>query len=396
MLNIYGAGSCEGSTRARLCFYVVSLQDFHYSLLNFSRHLPAIDRTMTTPTLIWDSGTAYDFFISLYTLHHPAKFGLRGSWAVGVRSRLPTAEREFLQSAMTFFHWPLEWVYGLPSPKDAAKALEVLEGIPAAQRLPALMSTDPARSFDQRLLEVADRGRWDEDDARVLQALMDAEYVAQGEKPMKEDFTAALTWWSRPEEFGEQFMQALRSYYEAFFVEDEVRIAPALQQALAHGQALAKKVSLNALLEELSQGVHFDSAPDVAELVLTPSFWGSPLLLYGHHNSQRTHIAFGARPADASIVPGEVVPDALFRALKALADPTRLRIMRYLTAEPLSPSELARRLRLRAPTVVHHLHTLRLAGLVHLTVGDGGKLYKARRDAVQGMVGLLDSFFEQP
>ena len=49
------------------------------------------------PQISWDMGTGYDFFVSLLVLHHPAKFGLRGAWAAGVRSRLAQEEREFLE-----------------------------------------------------------------------------------------------------------------------------------------------------------------------------------------------------------------------------------------------------------------------------------------------------------
>ena len=84
---------------------------------------------------------------------------------------------------------------------------------------------------------------------------------------------------------------------------------------------------------------------------------------------------YGARPADMSLVPGELVPDALYQALKALADPTRLRILRYLSDEPLAPAQLARRLRLRPPTVIHHLDALRLARLVIVTLAPEGKAY---------------------
>ena len=106
---------------------------------------------------------------------------------------------------------------------------------------------------------------------------------------------------------------------------------------------------------------------------------------------------FGARPADASLVPGDVVPDALFQALKAMADPTRLRILRYLSAEPLTPAELSRRLRLRAPTVIHHLHALRLARLVHLELSEqeGSKKYAARREAVTSAFHILEDFLDR-
>jgi DNA-binding transcriptional ArsR family regulator len=106
---------------------------------------------------------------------------------------------------------------------------------------------------------------------------------------------------------------------------------------------------------------------------------------------------FGARPADFSLVPGEVVPDALLKALKALSDPTRLRILQYLTGEPLASAQIARRLRLRAQTVAHHLKILRLAGLVHITMGDvrAEKLYSARLGAIADTCASLQSFMEQ-
>jgi DNA-binding transcriptional ArsR family regulator len=103
-------------------------------------------------------------------------------------------------------------------------------------------------------------------------------------------------------------------------------------------------------------------------------------------------LVFGGRPATTSIVPGDLISDALFQALRALADPTRLRILRYLMSEPMTPAELARRLRLRAPTVVHHLHTLRLARLVYLTISHDGKRYQARREAINETYALLDAF----
>lgn len=40
--------------------------------------------------LYWDFGTAYDLFLSLHVLHEPDIFGLKASWAAGVRSRIPS------------------------------------------------------------------------------------------------------------------------------------------------------------------------------------------------------------------------------------------------------------------------------------------------------------------
>jgi DNA-binding transcriptional ArsR family regulator len=69
--------------------------------------------------------------------------------------------------------------------------------------------------------------------------------------------------------------------------------------------------------------------------------------------------------------------------------------MRYLVQETLTPSELSRRLRLRAPTVTHHLSALRLAGLVHLTLQpDGERRYTARLEGLQATCVSLTDFLE--
>ena len=92
--------------------------------------------------LQWDEGTAYDLFVSLYVLHQPSTFGVRPSWAAGVRSRLPVAQRDFLEKVQSFLPVPLSWLYLLPAEaNNPAGALHVLAQLPAAERLPSLLFT---------------------------------------------------------------------------------------------------------------------------------------------------------------------------------------------------------------------------------------------------------------
>lgn len=347
---------------------------------------------MPAPRLIWDLGTAYDLFVSLKALHEPSKYGLRGAWAKGVRARLPAAEREVLEQ-VTPFVWPVHWVHTLPEPKDGASALRSLSRIPPEERFWTLMPTLKMRPAILELLQnVAAREAWDEGDRALLRTLSER---VESASPKKEELAKVLDCCSRTRTFGEGYLSALRAYYEVFFAEEEMRIRPALEEASARARDLAERLDLSALLEELSQGLRLAELPQVAELVLAPSFWSTPLLAFAQVSAERDLILFGARPPDASLVPGEVVPDALMRALKALGDPTRLRILRYLTAEPLSPTQLARRLRLRAPTVVYHLYALRMAGLVHLTLEKGDRRrYAARPKAVKAAFTALNIFLD--
>lgn len=57
-------------------------------------------------------------------------------------------------------------------------------------------------------------------------------------------------------------------------------------------------------------------------------------------------------------------PSDSARLLKALADPTRLSLLKILLEGPLHVEELAERLGLSAPTISHHLKKLQQAGLV--------------------------------
>jgi DNA-binding transcriptional ArsR family regulator len=353
---------------------------------------------MTTPQLFWDWGTAYDLFVSLAVLHEPGDFGVRGSWAAGVRARLPTAEREALEQSLVAGHVPFHWIYALPQPKDALTALWALEKLPAEERLPALALAPGWPTDDMRaiLAEVAARGTWDEGDQEALQAAYLCKYPGKAGKKdtLSQEMAGILGMWSRLEEFGERYAKALSAYQEAFFAEEERRIQPALRAALSRAQELAEEMALLDLLEELSQGLRYDEWTGAPELVLAPSYWCTPLMYMGKVSTNRDIRLFGARPADASLVPGEVVPDAMLRTLKALSDPTRLRILQYLAEEPLTPAELSRRLRLRAPTVIHHLQALRLAGLVQLTLGEDKEVrrYAARPGAVAAAFDTLQGF----
>jgi DNA-binding transcriptional ArsR family regulator len=67
--------------------------------------------------------------------------------------------------------------------------------------------------------------------------------------------------------------------------------------------------------------------------------------------------------------------------------------LRYLSQENIPPAEIARRLRLRVPTVSHHLDVLRLAGLVYLTLEEkDDRRYAARMDAIETVAKSLRGF----
>lgn len=342
-------------------------------------------------TLTWHSGTAYDFFVSLYVLHHADEFGLRPSWAAGVRSRLPAEQREFLEEAQRFLRVPLAWLASLPfEQRDAQSMLAALAALAPKKRLAALhLPYDAPTGLKTVLTGIAARGTWTPADLEEVRGAYARKHITlRGEA-----LTAVCSAWAQPAAFGERYLEVLRTYYQVFFAEEEERIRPALQKGLEEAKLTTVGLAPVALIEKLSRGVQLPQVEDLSELALAPSYWSSPLIFFGQTGPGRAQFLYGVRAGPAGLVPGDTVPDGLVETLKALADPTRLRILRYLASQPMTPSQLARRLRLRAPTVVHHLKELRLAGLVQVTLQvEGEKHYALRHNAVNELQPLLEEF----
>jgi DNA-binding transcriptional ArsR family regulator len=334
----------------------------------------------------WIYGTAFDLFASLYVLHEPDRFGIRAAWAAGVRSRLSAEDRETLEQAEAAI-WILR---SLNEPKDSATALWALRQIPAGERLATLgLRPSLPAGIAEIYRAVAARGAWEPADLESLRVA----YQDQGSPPRPKILEMRLAVWAQTASFGERYLKALQSYQEVFFSEEETRIGSALQIAVAQAQARAAQIPVETLIEELSRGVRLENDLDWQELVLVPSYWISPLVVFEELGSGQELFLFGARPAEVSLVPGELVPESMLRVIKTLGDPTRLRILRYLAQESITPAELARRLRLRAPTVTHHLNLLRLAGLVYLTLGEKGqRRYATRPEAVEEAFAALRTF----
>ena len=346
------------------------------------------------PPITWDIGTAYDFMISLIMLHNPSDYGLRSTWASGMRQRLPARDRDTLESFQIsmVISPPLEFLYSLPKPKDGKTLLQVIGEQSPLERYKSLIGLQQADPEHAEIVErVIVRGKWQPEDRDQLQAYYKS---IKGKGKPTAYIDRQLDGWAGAGDFGEQLLRSLRVYNEVFFNEEEHRIRHPLQSGLEIAQELAQTKPLPDLLEELSQGVryHDDLFTGVNELVLAPSFWSSPFIFYA--TGKRMIILFGARPDNASLDPGELVPDALTSSLNALSDPTRLRILRYLASESLTTTQLANRLRLRTPTVVHHLKYLRTAGLIYVIPGPQKKEinYQTRVERLNVICDMMKDF----
>ena len=342
--------------------------------------------------ILWDIGTAYDLFVSLRALHDPDVFGVRASWAAGVRSRLPAEHRQTLDLAVGQIRPPLFFVHSLPAPKNAATVINALKQMPPSRILESLsFSYQTSAALKDTLLSARPGHKWTPAERQVL--LENARLSEQYTQSTYLD--GLLQTWSDRETFGVNYLKALEAFIDSFFAEEEQRILPVLKHGLSHAQMRAGSLSLPMLLEELTSGVRIEKIETYSKIVLAPSFWGSPYMFLDRLSPDTLLIVFGARPDSMAIIPGDIVPDALIRSLKALSDSTRLRILRYLAQAPHTATELSRALRLRPPTVLHHLNQLRMAGMVQILLSeDGDRQYSPRYDGFENTIDLLKNFVQ--
>lgn len=80
-------------------------------------------------------------------------------------------------------------------------------------------------------------------------------------------------------------------------------------------------------------------------------------------------------------------------ALRALAEPRRLEILRLVAQRELAAGEIAARFAVTRPAISQHLRVLREAGLVSERRDGTRRLYRAAPERISEVRGYLDAFW---
>ena len=316
------------------------------------------------------------------TLFTPKAHGLAAPWAAGVRKRLSpqsqAALKDFYDAPFGIFTYvPVHLVLAMDKPKDAAHLLDFVEAIPdqafSRQMHAPLVGDNPAVEVVRNVL--AGHSPSDGELEEYRRAVGRARIVPPPSPSEVRRLFAEIT---NPAQTKQRWVAAMREYHTVFFAQEEVRLAPVLKKMLVDAQSLAKTLSVTDLIERISNGFTISEESDLKRLVLVPSVWCSPFVITPKLDERSLLLIWGARPSSYKLAPGESVPDQATLVLRALSDPTRLRLLRLLSKEPRSPQALARELKLSLPTVSHHMRELRLAGLVRLEERVGDKSRERR------------------
>ena len=348
--------------------------------------------------LDWDWGTAYDLILSLRSLFHPKEYGLPAPWAAGVRKRLsPQTQRDlkdFFSPPYGFLtYMPLHLILEMDRPKNGEHLLEYLEQIPGEEFSRRIARTVGSDENWVRITRKALAGEAVSDaDVEEYRRSISGSFAAS--TPSSAEVRRLFSEMKSPAETKQRWMRAVREYHEVFFAEEEKRLAPAMQKMLEQAREMARTHSVPDLIEQLSNGFTISRDMDLSRLVLAPSIWCHPFVMSVDLSERELCLVWGARPPGFTLVPGEMVPSDAMLVLKAMNDPTRLRLLRLIAMKPRSLISLAQEVKLSLPTVSHHIRELRGSGLIRLEMTGKGREnnYTVRWQSAQGAFEELERF----
>lgn len=222
----------------------------------------------------------------------------------------------------------------------------------------------------------------------------------------KEHFRALLR---DPSDYRRRMIAVLRSFWARGFSDDFSTLKPELERAgrqiraggaTAFSAALAKRLSLPIEIDEATEMLKAGRSGYTAALaragriVLLPSAFNLNRW-WTKRDDGESPIDFFFPLNDGTITPNDALresgreaapraadiglqewasifvrPEIVFRAL---GDTTRYAIATILARAPCTPTDLARQLKVSKPTITHHVHALRGAGLI-VEGAEGGRL----------------------
>ena len=348
------------------------------------------------PAIPWKMRVSprFELFLALWSALS-GKATRHGEWRANVRARLGA---DFHRTIEALGGAAELWILFFDAPGLRLPEREIGEVLTAIRRRPA---ADLARGLLSTLLHSPEIG------ARVFaQEISPAEALAAlprrkrewlgfmgvypyvPDRPMAKAIARMI---ADPEGFRRDCLIVLERFAGDVFAADWRRLRPQLEKSATEVQALLQGDDWPAIGRRLGLNIEFDLARrqmralrggyalpfgELGEAIFLPSafnelqFWTvlehpsgktDPLIPYldpGIRLSLKPAAGDTARVRDVALV------------FRALGDATRFAMASLIARRPMSSAELGRQLNLSKPTVAHHVHELRQAGLL-LEQGDG-------------------------
>ncbi len=333
----------------------------------------------------------YDFLVSLRALFNPRTYEATRAWAAATKAGLSPALRErgrfFFQGHDTSFG------YGV---------MRMVAGLPAGAEPAALIAAVRAADPHALALYMLDTGETGEDVLATFRRFMDGVATAAALDGALKGTGADWSKRSRRVLADPAWAQAelallLEEYLAEVFEAEVPQLSPALAGGSTRAEELLAVLPTAAAMEQLAGGYTLSTGLSLDRITLAPSVFIYPFMASRvDERAGEALIVFGVK-SDAFLKfdPVPIDPD-LVRAVRALADPGRLKVLRVLSRRPTAGTELVTILGLSPPTVHHHLHQLRAAGLVRQERTKGGMQYAVRRDSANALLAALARLISSP
>jgi DNA-binding transcriptional ArsR family regulator len=187
-------------------------------------------------------------------------------------------------------------------------------------------------------------------------------------------------------------VRLLSAWEEQYFRQLDPAILIGLEEEAETKRLLAATMPPDELAELAMSGVRLAPETNPPLVLLVPQYHYRPWNLFVSAEGMR----FVEYPADVLPSPPGEPPPHMMRLARALSDESRLKILRLLTAGPLSFTEVVAATGLSKSTVNHHMVMLRASGLVRVEdTASKTVSYVLRLDAVDDLADQLHGYLKR-
>ncbi len=344
-------------------------------------------------TLQVDTCPAYEFVLSLAVwsdVDRHATYEIEKSWFDAIRAQ---ASPDLLEAIEAFSqHCDIIWThlvslaYECPAPRDVPVFLAYLKTLDPMEirlRLLGYYVRYFRRATPPEVIASAAAGDY-EAQRRFLQTSYPGDAVWQAA------LTALLP--LTPAETFSRLITILEQWYEQVFRAQEPVLFPILDREAEATRLLSSTLSVEHLIETVTNGWDYVPEPGIRHILLIPSVVKRPIIdTFDHHEVK---IICYSVSDESMTAEGDLPSPRLLRLLKALSDETRLRILKRLSTGQYTLQQLAKHFNVGKPLMHHHLIVLRGAGLIQLR-GGTQKLYSLRHDTIAAVGPLLTKYLEE-
>lgn len=308
-------------------------------------------------------GTAFEALVGLMRVaghRPPGEYELGKEWLSEMKRAVSAgfmADIERLCAGVpTVFGHLVGLVDGVAEPRDLTGLVTLIEGMSERELRMELLGFSAAsvrRRMSPRILAGAADG-----DAACLSALLAS---AASDPRWQETIRGVVA--LDPGEAKALTVQVLRGWGEVF-ARQEAQLGPRLIAEAERWQGHASRFGWSATVERATMGILVSPEAAGDGVVLVPTVLGSPWVYVTDTNGAAVYLC---------PVRDEPAPTGkdLVRVLRALADESRLRVLRRLaTSGPATLPELTTELGLAKSTVHKHVMALRAAGLITVMLPD--------------------------